>query len=153
MMLWPHYRETYVLPFAADQAQKLLIDKVKGGISNRPLEEIPFRGYIGENEFAITPVVRTTPAFTPYICGTIEATSKGCIILIEYRLRIEAKIFLLLWMVVGAGLALFLLIWYQAHLQALLAAAFGAVNYLIALNVFRLNLKRSRREINRIFGI
>jgi len=156
MILWPYYRETFVLAHSAMEARRLLSANVRGGfrILNREtaVNDAPFKGYIGEHEFAITPAVRTAPAFTPYIYGRIEATSKGCIIWVEYRLLVETRMFLFLWVVICAGLVFFFLFAYKARLQAVTAAVFGLANYLIALVAFRLNLKRSRRELNRIFN-
>lgn len=154
MMLWPQYQETFVLPYQAEEAQRLLSGKVRMALqlSRRKKRNMVFIGRVDDGRFSLSPIVRSSPAFSPYIFGSIESTSKGCIVWVRYRLLVEAQMFLILWMAICAGLVLFFILLYQAYLSALLSGLFGASNYLITMGVFRLHLKRSREEINRIFN-
>jgi hypothetical protein len=91
MNLLPYKNSILILPYRADEVEYKLRQKVKP-LSNDflltppPATNFMFNGWIGEYKFRISKRITHADNFLPLIVGKIEATSKGSILFITYRM-------------------------------------------------------------------
>jgi hypothetical protein len=91
MNLLPYKNSILILPYRADEVEYKLRQKVKP-LSNDflltppPAANFMFNGWIGEYKFRISKRITHADNFLPLIVGKIEATSKGSILFITYRM-------------------------------------------------------------------
>jgi len=154
MLLVPDKRETVVLPFEAKEVERQLITFVKPvknmgapAIDKKPGKYF-FNGYIKRGKFRISKVIKIPQNFLPLIVGKIESTSLGCIIFIHYRLFNSTILFMGLWI----GICIFMAIVFAFVLgktgYCILALLFAAINYLVAIKNFSLQLRRSKEDLD-----
>ena len=154
MLLIPDKRETIVLPFEAEEVERQLITFVKP-LKNMGAPAIEkksgkffFNGYVKGRKFSISRVIKIPQNFLPLIVGKIEATSMGCIIFIHYRLFNSPILFMSIWI----GICIFIAIAFAFVLgktnYSILALLFAAINYIVALKNFSLQLRRSKEDLD-----
>jgi hypothetical protein len=153
MRVFPYKQQMIVLPFSADQAEYLLdtytkaIRKEEGDI--REGEKIEglykFNGYVKFRHFKISKKVKHPHNFLPLIKGTIESTSTGCILFVQYHLFFGTLFTMILWSV----LTLFTGVYFLFHLSetTIGSIAFGLffLNYIVSVANFNIQVNDSRR--------
>jgi hypothetical protein len=91
MNLLPYKNSILILPFRADEVEYKLRQQVKP-VANDPSLALPlttdflFNGWIGDYKFRVSKRITHADNFLPLIVGKIEATSKGSILFITYRM-------------------------------------------------------------------
>jgi hypothetical protein len=91
MNLLPYKNSILILPFKADEIEYKLRQRIKPlandfSISTPAGSSFLFNGWIGDYKFRISKQISHADNFLPLIVGKIEATSKGSIIFITYRM-------------------------------------------------------------------
>lgn len=155
MQLLPYRQETFVLPYAADEAIRRLHPRtrpVEEGIQFSKLEErsFLFNGLVLENRFRISRRVQKPENFLPLLVGSFESTSVGSLLFVRYRLFFSTAMYLVFWTVICLLLSLFFLIFHQAWLYAAIAFGTGCVQYVVAIKNFSFQVKRSRQELEKV---
>jgi hypothetical protein len=91
MKLLPYQNSILVLPFTAEELAIKLRQKVKPLSEDEYLSQTSddmfgFNGWVKNNKFRLSRRIKHAENFLPLIAGRIEATSKGSIVFITYRL-------------------------------------------------------------------
>ncbi len=158
MRLLPYFQETLVLPWPEQETASKLKQ------ATRPLEkgvEYPdaveksflFNGWVKENRFRISRKIKHPENFLPLIIGSIEGTSAGSIVFVQYRLFFSSAIFLIFWSVTAVFLCFFFLIFYKNYIHSAVSALLGVLNYIVATKNFHLQIKSSRKALNEVLTI
>lgn len=115
--------------------------------------DIIFNGLIGKSNFRISKVVDRADTFLPLIMGKVEATPRGSIIFIRYRLFPGAVFFLGFWSIV---LMIFTALYsfpFPNYEYASLCALLGLVNYITALYFFNRQVRSSRKIFHQLINL
>lgn len=150
MQLWPTERETIVSSLSAQEVAKRLQRVTQPSPRSEGLltpyqSDYIFNGTVGTDSFRLARKIIRPNNFLPFISGTIEATSQGCLIFVRYRLFAATTIFLIFWSVVTIGFAWYLTTYERLYHYALLSLAVGIANYAVAVLNFKKQLVISRR--------
>ncbi len=156
MTFFPYREETLVYPFSAKRAEALLFNSTRDPKESK--EEIEvfgkdylFNGHVKDGQFRVSIIIKHPQNFIPYIDGSFESTSRGCIVHSRYKLFFSTKLLLGFW----SGLTLILGVIYLTLepqiTHALFALGLGIGNYAIAYSNFKLHQKRSRRILLSVF--
>lgn len=149
MNLLPFHSETIVLPYdareVADKLWKITYPISEGEeIPDRQRKTFKFNGWVKNEKFRISRQIKAPENFLPIICGTIEATSSGSILLVRYKMFFSSKVFLIFWSITTLLITLFFLISYKIYIYAFLSFSIGIVNYAIAIVNFNIQVKKSK---------
>lgn len=149
MRWWPYHRETLVLNRPTEAVWLALkMETLETARPHQPGRDQPilhsFNGHIGPNRFRISRMLRSPQTFLPLVKGTIEETSTGCLIFIQYRLFLSTLAFLIFWMSVSFLLGIFFLLIQTKLIYILLAFGLGIANYLVCVKNFQLQLRQTR---------
>lgn len=150
MQLWPTERETIVSSLSAQEVAKRLQRVTQSSSRSESLltpyqSDYTFNGTVETDSFRLSRKIIRPNNFLPFISGTIEATSQGCLIFVRYRLFAATTIFLIFWSVVTIGFAWYLTTYERLYHYALLSLAVGIANYAVAVLNFKKQLVISRR--------
>jgi hypothetical protein len=140
MLFLPAKDEFLIFPFSKEYARRQLKDELALSSSDKNKK---FVGWIEGENFRICKKLSRPDNFSPVLKGTIDASSKGIIIVIKYRLMFSTKMFLLFWSLLLLFLSLFFILQYNAILYGIIALAMGIINYLIVYINFRKQVKVS----------
>jgi hypothetical protein len=148
--IFPNDSETFVIP----ESREKVLERIASEL------EKPFTGLKGENltgsirgsDFLLTIQLRRQHLFMPVINGTVEETSKGSIVFIEYSLFPGTRLLLAFWtlvLIVAGGF-----IAYQRHDLWLFAGSIAILIffYVIAWANFRLHVKTTQKILYRILS-
>jgi hypothetical protein len=155
-----YFRETLILPYAADQIKKKLVQQIRSvqnirrpySTSLMAVDVHKFNGFFKKNEFRIFRALQAPQNFIPLVVGKIEPTSKGCIVFLKYKLFLSTRLFLVFWVSVCFFFTFFFLFYYQNTLLAIISLILGLLNYVIAVAGFRMHLKKTREELHEVLG-
>ena len=115
-------------------------------------EKVLFNGFIGRKGFRISKTVQRGDTFLPLILGRVQATPRGSIIFINYRLFPGAKFFLGFWTIVLLAFTMFYSFVSTNYAYALLCLGLGLLNYGIAMYFFSRQVKVSRRVFHQLIN-
>ena len=134
MFFYPERNEILVLPFTEKYAQ----DKVLSELAIPPgSEKKSFSGWIEGNTFELIRHLHRPDNYSPIIKGMIDASSKGIIIFLSYKLMFSTRLFLTLWTVILIFFTFFFYIKYDAHLYGAVSLLMAIINYLVVYLNFR----------------
>ncbi|MCE7055106.1 hypothetical protein LZF95_10505 [Algoriphagus sp. AGSA1] len=115
-------------------------------------DEVLFNGFIGRKGFRISKTVERGDTFLPLILGQVQATPRGCIIFINYRLFPGAVFFLAFWTIVLLAFTIFYSFVFTNYAYAVLCLALGLFNYGIAMYFFNRQVKVSRNVFHQLIN-
>lgn len=155
-MRWlPVMTETLISELPADRILGMLEHATALHLSDR--REKPstktFQGKIDRYRFLISRRIPSPNNFVPLIKGRIEATSKGCIIFLNYRLYRSAVMFLIFSLIMCVSIGTLFLILEESYKYAIISYGLAMVNYLITLLSFNRELSTSREKLMNILNI
>ena len=156
----PFRSETLVLPYDASELQARLtkvIRPVRNKYQQKTGEDVDssdhlFNGVFENDEFTISRIIKQPENFLPLITGKIEATSVGCILFLKYRMFFSTNLFLGFWSVVTFLMTLLFVIGYNNYLYATVCFGFGVVNYSIAVANFNIQVRQSKKLLNKVLN-
>lgn len=156
MTFFPYREETLVYPFSAERAEALLFSRTKEPIKADDEVEILgkdylFNGIVKDGKYNISLIIKYPQNFIPFIEGTIEKSSRGCIIHCKYRLFFSTRVLLGFWSVLTFSLGVLYLFINPQLIHALFAFGIGLGNYIIAYSNFKMHQKRSRNILLLVF--
>lgn len=151
MTLIPHKNETLVAPITALQAISRLSLVTQPASLNESKENpgILFIGHIGQSSFRISRKVNYPQNYLPIIRGSIEGSSRGCIIFIKYRLFFSSTLFFTFWTSMTFLIGLFFTIFSRDYWYAAIAFSSGIANYTVTLLNFNKQVKLSRAALDK----
>lgn len=114
--------------------------------------DIIFNGFVGRKGFRISKVVDKADTFLPLILGKIEATPRGSIIFINYRLFPGALFFLAFWSIILLAFTAFYSFLLPTYEYAALCFTLAIINYVIALYFFNRQVKSSRKVFHQLIN-
>lgn len=155
--LLPEKNITLVLPYASQKVEDAILKKTLSAditIPQRiedPNEGFWFRGDIEEKKFVLSIKNDSFHSYTPMIKGSIESTSNGSIVFLQYKLFKTTKLFMLIW----SALTLFLTLLFsfgipETHL-ALTCIALLIANHIVATVSFQKQVKITQSKFNQLF--
>lgn len=155
MQFWPTERETIVSSLSAQEVAKRLQSVTQPSPRSESLftpyqSGYTFNGTVGVDSFRLSRKITRPNNFLPFVSGTIEATSQGCLLFVRYRLFAATIIFLIFWSVVTVGFAWYLTTYERLYHYALLSLAVGMANYAVAVLNFKKQLGISRRLLRQV---
>lgn len=155
MHLFPYHQETLVSPLSQEALLSRLAEvtrmqtaaqEAKGGVL--PLlaaRQTLFNGTIGATGFRLSQVITKGNTFLPLLLGRVEATPRGCLLFIRYRLFPSALIFMIFWTVVLLSFSMFYFFVAQHYAYGALCLVLAVGNYVSAVFFFHRQLGRSRQ--------
>ena len=113
MRAWPNQQETLVLPLPAGEVvQRLQQVTQPSAAQEGPLtagdSAILFNGQVEKQSFRLSQKIARPNNFLPFIVGTLEPTSQGCLLFVQYRLFTMTLAFLMFWLIVTLGFGAYL---------------------------------------------
>jgi hypothetical protein len=156
MTFFPFREETLVYPFSSERAEALLFSHTRDQSTEQEEVEILgkdylFNGHVKDGRYKVSLIIKYPQNFIPFIEGSIEKTTLGCIIHCKYKLFFSTRLLLGFWSVLTFGLGILYLFINPQLTHAIFAFAIGLGNYLIAYSNFKLHQKRSRRVLLSVF--
>ena len=157
MQLWPTEQETIVLPVSAQEAAERLQNATQPPAQSEELlapfqSDYTFNGTVTSRSFRLSRKVTRPNNFLPFVSGTIETTSQGCLVFVRYRLFTVTVVFLAFWSTVTIGFAWYLSMYEQLYHYAVLSLGIGGLNYTVALLNFKKQLTISRRLLHEVLS-
>ncbi|MDN5203968.1 hypothetical protein QQ008_21435 [Fulvivirgaceae bacterium BMA10] len=147
----PIQQETLVLAITVENAVSRLKRVIESrNISINEEHDYLFNGWIENGEFSISRKIKAPQNFLPLVKGSIEETSSGAIIFVQYKLFQSTRFFLIFWSFITALIFLFFLIVINQYVYALLSLSLGLFNYVIAWLSFRQQIKKTRTLIHQV---
>lgn len=156
MTFFPYREETLVYPFSAERGEALLFNRTKDPSTEKEVVEITgkdylFNGTVVGGHYRVSVIIKHPQNFIPFIEGSFEKTSRGCIVHCKYRLFFSTRVLLGFWSFLTLGLGILYLFINPQLTHALFAFGIGIGNYIIAYSNFKLHQKRSRRALLAVF--
>jgi len=111
-----------------------------------------FNGWVRKNKFCLSRKINRPDNFLPLIQGSIDETSLGSILFINYRLFPSTLYFLLFWSVLTCMIAVFFLVIHNMLVYGLVSLGLGVVNYLITFAKFHRETKKTRSLLQDFFN-
>jgi hypothetical protein len=151
---WPEKNETLVLPLSRAQVCNVLDKNI------RPLEKgyrrydpaFLFNGWIKKEKFCISRLIRHPDNFLPLINGHIDATSRGSLLYLRYRLFPSTLYFLIFWSILTVMMAVFFFVVYGLFWYGIVSLSLGAMNYLVTILKFNKEFQRTQLLIRQLFN-
>jgi hypothetical protein len=153
--LFPYHQETLVSPLSQQAllSQLAQVTRTQVASSQARGEELPqlegkqvvFNGAIGAADFRLSQVLRKGDTFLPLLLGRVEATPRGSLLFIRYRLFPSAVFFLVFWTFLLLSFSIFYFFVEQHYAYGALCLALVLGNYTAAVFFFHRQLKRSRQ--------
>ncbi|SFB48980.1 hypothetical protein SAMN04489723_11357 [Algoriphagus aquimarinus] len=114
--------------------------------------DIVFNGLVGQKGFRISKVVDKADTFLPLILGEIEATHRGCILFINYRLFPGALFFIAFWSIILLAFTAFYSFLIPNYGYATICFVLGLANYVVAMYFFNRQVKASRKVFHQLIN-
>lgn len=156
MNLLPYDSETLVSALSKEEVLGQL-DRVTREVNyldqrTQSKGSVLFNGLVGGNGFRISKVVDRADTFLPLILGEVEATPRGSIIFIRYRLFPGAMFFLAFWSIILIAFTAFYSFLIPNYGYATLCFALALANYGIAMYFFNRQVKASRKIFHQLIN-
>ncbi len=113
---------------------------------------IIFNGIVGKSDFRISKVLNRADTFLPLIMGKVEATARGSIIFINYRLFPGALFFLAFWSIVLLAFTALYTFLIPNYWYAAICLILALVNYVVAMYFFNRQVKSSRKVFHQLIN-
>lgn len=152
MRLFPIHQETVTLACSAQRAEALLYHKVAmiddDGLGIERIDKVPiFNGVVKNGWFSISLKVKRGNAFLPRVNGKITPNPTGCEIACTYELFGSTRLLLGFWTFMTLAMAIIFTFIAPQPTHAIFSLGICVGNYAIALANFRLQCKRTKRQL------
>lgn len=157
MYVWPNEQETLVLSASASEVVHRLLKVTQLPTTREELSQSDssvtlFNGRVEEHSFRLSQKITRPNNFLPFIVGSIESTSQGCLLFVRYRLFTMTLAFLIFWLITTFGFGWYLAWYERLYHYAALSVGVGLANYGVALLNFRRQVGISRRLLREILS-
>ncbi len=154
-MFFPEKKETIQLPVSPEVFTGIFQKHVKTYNKDKTYirqDANVLWGEISDSGFTISSLPKQPNEYTPEIIGTIEKASGGMKLFVIFRLSSASKKGLSIWTVFTTAFAVFFMINGQAYIYSLISLGLGIVNYILALEKFKLQTRRRSNLLKKIFS-
>ncbi|NJN24501.1 MAG: hypothetical protein HC819_00120 [Cyclobacteriaceae bacterium] len=152
---FPHATETRLLTLDEDQ----LFQKLKRHIKPVDREKLDlesadhlFIGTWSATGFCISLKLKIANNFVPLIHGDFVSGAEGILVRLRYGFFPATKKLLLFWTVLTLLITLFFIVVHQAWLYGAISAAFCVVNYILSRENFKIQVRKSKRMLQKMLG-
>jgi hypothetical protein len=162
VQLFPYRQETLVSPLSHQALLSQLSQVTRTQVASQQGkgEQLPspkgkqtlFNGNIAAADFRLSQVLSKGNTFLPLLIGRVEATPRGCLLFIRYRLFPTAVFFLVFWTIVLLSFSVFYFFVEQQYLYGGLCLALALGNYAAAVFFFHRQLRRSRQLFQEVIN-
>lgn len=152
MKFYPTVDESLRLDISDEQLKQRFSTLIKSE-NAKPDQKYLFQGWWAEDKFSIAQILRLPNRYTPQIDGEAITTEHGLIIKLHFSLSPITFRRLLVYTVVSLLLTVFFIIGYNAWLYGCITFSFSIVNYILALEQFATQVKKSRHALKRLFSM
>ena len=111
-----------------------------------------FIGVWDREHFNISLVLKIPNNFVPVVKGGIISSQEGILVRLTYSLFPATKKLLLFWTLISFLLTLFFVGIYNAWLYGAISFGFCLVNYIMAREYFKIQVRKSKRMIEKLFS-
>lgn len=133
-MLIPVRRETIISSYSLSQIRQLLEIAVHKD----------FNGRVSGKTFRLSRKVNYPNNYIPLVHGTLESSSRGCIIMVKYTLFFSTRMFLIFWSSLCLLIGLVLLAFTPEYSYGLIALGGAMANYGVTMANFNKQFKLTR---------
>lgn len=147
MAIFPVKSETVVLPFSREYLLQQLnthVNPVDGG-EEEDDGKYRFNGTYSNDCFRISPSIKKPNMYIPLASAGINTTQHGQVILLRYTMFPGARRMLILWSSITFLLTLFFALLHSEYMYATICFSMGLVNYILAYENFRIQVRSMRR--------
>jgi len=154
---FPNHSEVLVSALSKKEVEQRL-EKVTLDVNFLDYEQrlqkgFQFNGKVEKESFRLSLAINKPDSFLPLILGKIEATPKGCILFLRYRLFPSSTFFLGFWTVVTLGLAAFFGLVSQNPVYAGISLLAAIGNYYFAWSYFKRKIKISQEIFHEMLNL
>lgn len=151
--LIPRSTETLVAAWESTVVARRLADAtVERLLVHEPVpgKEIYFTGRVSEDRFYVSLKLTRPNSFVPIVSGSIEPTSSGCIIFLQYRLFPSVRLFLTFWIILTFFFGVLLSFEYKNLWFISGSIAIAALILFVAWGNFRIQRKLTREALRKV---
>ena len=154
---FPNHSEVLVSALSKKEVEQRL-EKVTLDVNFLDYEQrlqkgFQFNGKVEKESFRLSLAINKPDSFLPLILGKIEATPKGCILFLRYRLFPSSTFFLGFWTVVTLGLAMVFGLVSQNPVYAGISLLAAIGNYYFAWSYFKRKIKISQEIFHEMLNL
>lgn len=128
------------------------IKPVQAGEVNDRNEDYLFNGVWDREHFIISLILKVANNFVPVVRGEIVSSQDGILVNLSYSFFPATKKILLFWTMLTLLISLFFVGIYQAWLYGAISFGFCIVNYILARENFKIEVRKSKRMIEKLFS-
>ena len=111
-----------------------------------------FNGIWNDDEFSISLILKISNNFIPIIHGQYMHSESGTLIKLNFNLFPGTKRLLMFWTILTLLITLFFIGFYQAWLYGAISFGFCLVNYILSVENFKAQLKKSKRMLDKMLS-
>lgn len=111
-----------------------------------------FTGYVMEDRFRLSLKITRPNSFLPLIVGTIDPTSTGCLLFLNYKLFPSTRMYLTFWVLFSVLFGIFLTYHYKNIFTGLLFVFITAAILFISWANFKIQLKFTRQALQKVLN-
>jgi hypothetical protein len=152
---FPVKQETRLVTIPKHQLLKNLerfIKPVKPAEAVNLRRDYLFNGSWNQEKFTISLILKVSNNFIPIIAGDMLFSEEGTLVKLTYELFPATKKLLMLWTIITLLITLFFIGIYQAWIYGAISFGFCVVNYVLSRENFKIQTRKSRRMIEKIFS-
>jgi hypothetical protein len=148
--LLPSHDETLVLPLSAEEVCTRFSRVTRNDLAAIQDKSVLFSGWVKKDRFRISLKVSRPNNFLTLIIASIEPTSSGCLMFIDYQLFPTTKLFVSFWLLLTCLFSIAVGFQYSSYWYSLGGLAIAICIYLITWSNFNLQLKIAREILLKI---
>jgi hypothetical protein len=152
---YPVIKETRLVTLSEKQFYGNLekfIKPVEPGEASENGGDFLFNGVWDRQHFIISLILKISNNFVPLVRGEMVSSQEGILVQIYYCFFPATKKLLLFWTLLTFILTFFFIGVYQAWLYGAISFGFCIVNYILALENFKIQVRKSQRMIEKLFS-
>lgn len=111
-----------------------------------------FNGTWDKDSFSMSLILSISNNFVPIITGRIVTSEEGILIKLKYELFPATRKLLLFWTIISLLITVFFIGIYQAWLYGSISFGFCIVNYVLSRENFKIQVRKSKRMVEKLFS-
>jgi len=150
---FPVRQETILLAINQKQLIEMFerhIKPVKKNFDKGDSKGYLFNGVWNDNEFSISLKLKIANNFIPIIHGKYMDSEEGIFIQLTYELFPATKKLLMFWTVLTLLITSFFIVLYQAWMYGAISLGFCLVNYILSIENFKTQTRKSKRMLEKM---
>lgn len=152
---YPFQEETRLVTLSQEKLEENLkncIKPLKGEDQDEKQKTFLFNGFFSKEGFSISLKLKIPNNFIPIIQGDFVRAEEGTLIKLSYALFPATKKLLLFWTVLTLLITAFFIGIHQAWLYGAISFGFCLVNYVLSLENFKIQVRKSKRMLDKMLS-